>query len=82
MNLHELSNSLKFDERTIVDVIKKMTIIELIIFDGDNLKLTDSGRDYALRIVRVHRLWEKYLAEKTGFDKWSGTIEQKIWSIN
>ncbi|WP_117883927.1 metal-dependent transcriptional regulator [Aureibaculum luteum] len=69
MNLHDLNNSLKFNDRTIVDVVKKMTIIELITFDGDNLKLTDSGRDYALRIVRVHRLWEKYLAEKTGFDK-------------
>lgn len=69
MNLHDLSNSLKFSDGTIVDVVKKMAIIDLITFNGDIIQLTSSGRDYALRIVRVHRLWEKYLAEKTGFDK-------------
>lgn len=27
--------------------------------------LTKEGRNYALRVIRVHRLWEKYLAEET-----------------
>ena len=53
----------------IIDVIKNMSINELVELDGDVLKLTNEGRDYALRIIRVHRLWEKYLAEKTGYDK-------------
>ncbi len=69
VNVNSLTNALKFSNSIIVDVIKKMAINELVAFDGDTLKLTNSGRDYALRIVRVHRLWEKYLAEKTGFDK-------------
>jgi len=69
INVVSLTNALKFSNSIIVDVIKKMVINELVAFDGDTLKLTTSGRDYALRIVRVHRLWEKYLAEKTGFDK-------------
>ncbi len=69
VNVNSLTNTLKFSNGIIVDVIKKMAINELLVFDGDVLKLTNSGRDYALRIVRVHRLWEKYLAEKTGFDK-------------
>ena len=30
------------------------------------MRLTDEGRRYALRIVRTHRLWERYLAEETG----------------
>ena len=29
-------------------------------------KLTDSGEAWALRLVRTHRLWESYLAERTG----------------
>jgi DtxR family transcriptional regulator, Mn-dependent transcriptional regulator len=29
-------------------------------------KLTDAGRDSALRLVRTHRLWERYLADRTG----------------
>lgn len=60
---------LKFNNNQIIDVIKKMTINDLIYFEKDVLKLTEKGRDYALRIVRVHRLWERFLADKTGFDK-------------
>lgn len=60
---------LKFNNNQIIEVIKKMTINNLIYFDLDVLKLTESGREYALRIVRIHRLWERYLADKTGFKK-------------
>jgi DtxR family Mn-dependent transcriptional regulator len=84
LNVHILTNALKFNNNTIVDVIKEMAINELLIFDGDVLKLTNSGRDYALRIVRVHRLWEKYLAEKTGFDKveWHERAEEMEHKLN
>ena len=60
---------LKFSNHQIIEVLKKMTINDLIYFESDVIKLTDAGRDYALRIVRVHRLWERYLADKTGFSK-------------
>ena len=33
------------------------------------LRLTHTGRRYALQIIRAHRLWEKYLANETGFDE-------------
>ncbi|MCK5637593.1 MAG: FeoA domain-containing protein [Flavobacteriaceae bacterium] len=77
-NINNLTDALKFNDNDIISAINKMTINELIQFEGDFLKLTNSGRDYALRIVRVHRLWEKYLAEKTGFDKmeWHGRAEE------
>jgi len=64
-----LTNALDFDNDLLVEMVNKMTINELISFEGETLKLTKTGRNYSLRIVRVHRLWEKYLAEKTGFDK-------------
>jgi len=60
---------LKFSNHQIIEVLKKMTVNDLIYFESDVIKLTDAGRDYALRIVRVHRLWERYLADKTGFSK-------------
>lgn len=69
IDIQSLTNTLKFSDNIIIDVIKKMAVNELVTFEGSVLKLTNSGRDYALRIVRVHRLWEKYLAEKTGIDK-------------
>ncbi len=79
VNVNSLTGTLKFNNNLIVEVIGKMTNYDLVHFDGDVLKLTGSGRDYALRIVRVHRLWEKYLAEKTGFDKtdWHEMAELK-----
>lgn len=68
-NISSLTGVLKFKDSLVIEVVKLMTINKLIYFEGDVLKLTKSGRDYSLRIVRVHRLWEKYLAEKTGIDK-------------
>lgn len=30
------------------------------------LTLTEEGRSYALQVIRTHRLWERYLADRTG----------------
>ena len=67
--INNVTRSLKFSDSSIIDAIQIMSTNELIEQDGEVLDLTNEGRDYALRIIRVHRLWEKYLAEKTGFDK-------------
>jgi len=64
-----LVQSLKFKNKSIVEAIKKMSINNLVYFDFDALKLTEEGHEYALRIIRVHRLWERYLADRTGFHK-------------
>lgn len=69
VDMKTLVQVLDFNNSRIVDAIKKMTINDLIYFESDILKLTESGREYALKIVRVHRLWERYLADKTGFSK-------------
>jgi len=69
MDINSLISLLNFKNNKIIDAVNQMVINELILFDKDNLKLTNEGRTYALRIVRVHRLWEKYLAEKTGYEK-------------
>lgn len=34
--------------------------------EGDVLELTEAGLVYARRILRTHRLWERYLADRTG----------------
>ena len=79
-----LTDALHFNNSLLVEVVNKMTVNELIYFEGEVLKLTNSGRDYSLRIVRVHRLWEKYLAEKTGFDKaeWHDRAEVMEHQLN
>ena len=79
VSINFLVNALGNKDSVIVSSIDKMIDSKLVYFEGDYLKLTAEGSDYALKIVRVHRLWERYLAEKTGFDKseWHGIAEQK-----
>ncbi len=38
----------------------------LLAAGGGPPRLTDAGRDYALQVLRAHRLYEAYLAQKTG----------------
>ncbi len=49
------------------DLLTKMASRNLLQMKGEEFQLTDEGRDYALQIVRAHRLWERYLADETGF---------------
>ncbi|WP_197276027.1 DtxR family transcriptional regulator [Mangrovimonas sp. TPBH4] len=65
----ELKEELEYNNSTLDEVMETMATSGLIEFDGGEVSLLPMGREYAIKIVRVHRLWEKYLAEKTGFDK-------------
>ncbi|NOX17588.1 MAG: metal-dependent transcriptional regulator [Chlorobi bacterium] len=51
----------------------------LALTGNEGIKLTAEGRDYALRLVRIHRLWERYLADETGVDpdQWHIDAEEK-----
>ncbi|MCB0476059.1 MAG: FeoA domain-containing protein [Flavobacteriaceae bacterium] len=69
VTINALTRSLKFRDELIINTLKNMSVSELIRLDGDVVRLSPVGWEYALKIVRVHRLWEKYLAEKTGYDK-------------
>jgi len=46
---------------------------------GEGFVLTESGRDYALHVVRTHRLLERYLADRTGVlpEDWHGEAERR-----
>ncbi len=76
LNIKNLAGVLEFNDKQIVDVVKKMTINNLLIFDADVLKLTETGRDYALRIVRVIDYGKDTWQKKRGLTKKNGTIEQ------
>ena len=69
INVSDLSLSLKSNAKKVLDTVTEMESKGLISSKDGVLKLKEAGMDYALRIIRVHRLWEKYLSEKTGFDK-------------
>jgi len=49
----------------------------------DALRLTAAGRQYALQVIRTHRLWEQYLAERTGVEEgewhaWADRVEHEL----
>jgi DtxR family Mn-dependent transcriptional regulator len=52
-----------------VEILGNLEKNELIFREGTEIRLTPSGRDYALRIIRAHRLYERYLAEETGYEE-------------
>lgn len=80
----ELTSKLNFKTNLIQNSIEKMISNHFIEVENEKIKLTNNGREYALRIIRVHRLWEKFLAEKTGYDKleWHQRAEQKEHQLN
>ncbi|MGQ9505482.1 MAG: metal-dependent transcriptional regulator [Thermogutta sp.] len=49
-------------------ILKKLIDLKFVRESPEGIVLSDTGRHEALRIVRLHRLWEKYLAEETGLD--------------
>jgi DtxR family Mn-dependent transcriptional regulator len=76
-NLQSLSGALAVSGNRAADLLSRLQERELVGFDGDGYRLTPEGRKYALRVVRIHRLWERYLAEETGLgpDDWHSEAE-------
>ena len=51
------------------NLVQKLSSMELISLKNQVVNLTDAGRSYALRIVRIHRVWERYLADETSISQ-------------
>ena len=60
-----LAGTLQTTRGQIVKLVARMESLELVHSDATGFPLTESGRAYARRIVRGHRLWERYLADRT-----------------
>ena len=54
-------------ENRAADLLTAMQNRNLVEVRPDGLSLTDAGLEYALHMVRAHRLWERYLADQTGY---------------
>ena len=86
MQIHDITASLNHSPKKIVEAITHMEDSGLVSSAKGSLKLQKTGREYALKIIRVHRLWERYLSEKTGFNKkdWhdlAEEMEHKLTSV-
>ncbi|MDH3252574.1 MAG: DtxR family transcriptional regulator, partial [Ignavibacteria bacterium] len=58
--------------------LARLASLGLVRPEGEGSVLTEEGRSYALRIIRIHRLWERYLADETGLQEteWHPTAEE------
>ncbi len=73
-----IAEQLKVPKNRVKKVLKDLELHHLIEIRRGQIDLTPDGNSYALRVIRVHRLYEKYLAEHTGFDEteWHDKAEQ------
>lgn len=67
--LESLAGALGTSRDQVVRVLEELEQAELVEVAGRRVVLTDAGRREALRVIRTHRLWEKYLAERSGLDE-------------
>jgi DtxR family Mn-dependent transcriptional regulator len=76
---NSLKGQTELSEKKVLGIIDKLIDKELIVRKINEFFLTKSGKTYALKIIRKHRLWEKYLAEETGlsYEKWHEQAEEK-----
>lgn len=65
---NELANELKTKPASVTDMMKKLKIKKLLHYEPyQGFRLSIEGYKVALGIVRRHRLWEYFLAEKLKF---------------
>ncbi len=57
----------------------RLESLGLVTRDADGIRLTADGRSYALRVIRIHRLWERFLADHTGVSEsqWHHEADRK-----
>ncbi len=74
-----ISGALRISGDEVTSLLSGLESHRLVRLDGDTFVLTEDGRSYALRIIRTHRLWERYLADETGVKEtdWHHEAEQK-----
>lgn len=76
--LNGIAGNLSISSDDATYIITKLESLGLVIANKEELSLTSDGKSYALRIIRVHRLWEKYLADETSVseNEWHTKAEE------
>lgn len=65
-SLDSLAGHLEVSTGQAAAILSRLRELGLIQMQGDGPRLTPEGEESAVRIVRTHRLWERYLADRTG----------------
>jgi DtxR family Mn-dependent transcriptional regulator len=79
-----VAGALEISRSEVVRLVGRLEAEELVHSGKDGIRLTDEGRAYALRILRSHRLWERYLADRTAVDpsEWHDRAERREHTLS
>ena len=77
--LESLAGALGLSGRAAAELVDRLGRLDLLDHEDGTLRLTADGRREALRVIRIHRLWERYLADETGLDarEWHAHAERR-----
>ncbi len=77
--IESLSGALSLNRDRAAHLLTKLEAQKMVQSQQYGFGLTSEGRAYALRIIRVHRLWERYFAEETGLKatEWHAVAEER-----
>lgn len=64
-----IAGALSISGDAAASLLARLESLGLIHSTAEGFELTAEGRRYALRVIRMHRLWERYLADETGLDE-------------
>jgi DtxR family transcriptional regulator, Mn-dependent transcriptional regulator len=64
-NMNSIAGNLNISNDNASQLVERLLSMGLIAINDQNIELTDTGRSYSLRVIRVHRIWERYLADET-----------------
>jgi DtxR family Mn-dependent transcriptional regulator len=67
--LQSVAGSLEISTNEASDLLHDLEQRGLVGLSEGTLHLTDEGRSTALHVLRAHRLWERYLADETGYEE-------------
>jgi len=65
-SLESLAGRLEVPRGRAARILSELSDKGLVHMDETGLQLTNDGERVALRLVRTHRMWERYLADRTG----------------
>jgi DtxR family Mn-dependent transcriptional regulator len=62
-----LAGAIQISADDAVALLNRLQEHQLVLMEDGGFGLTPKGHAYALHIIRAHRLWERYLADETGY---------------
>lgn len=82
-SLESIAGALDIPTDMAADIVELLERRNLLRSAAGALTLTDEGRSYALRVIRVHRLWEHHLADESGLQEteWHDDAERHEHSL-